>query len=291
VKTLLDTAQNNSFGHACRSALENSGRIEQLEIRWASSAEDVRKAQHLRYQIFGQEMGAKLDSSAASGAELDIDFFDAYCDHLLVWANTPNETETKTGTSIDREDRILVGTYRVLGPAAAKRAGGFYTDTEFDLTPLAHLRETAVELGRSCVHPDWRTGRVIMALWSELGVYMRMHGLDTMIGCASIPLEKDGQTAAQLWHRLQEKHLVAAPLRVRPLHPFQPANDIDMESKNVVTDIFEGVPPLIKGYLRCGAQLLGPPALDLAFNCADLPLILQIKNLSDRYRKHFLGNG
>ena len=252
-------------------------RSPQLDVRWASSEEEVREAQRLRYRIFAGEMGAQLPSPSGAPPELDIDRFDPFCDHLLVRAIVPGQEPRKT----------LVGTYRVLAPSAARRAGGFYTDTEFDLTPLSQLRARAVELGRSCVHPSWRSGAVIMALWTALGDYMRTRELDTMIGCASVGLSDGGQTANDLWHRLRVDHLVAPQWQVRP-HIALP---LEGESTQLVAaHRLTDTPPLIKGYLRCGARLLGPPALDVAFNAADLPLMLQLEHLAPRYRKHFLGS-
>lgn len=169
-------------------------------------------------------------------------------------------------------------------PAAAARAGGLYTDTEFDLSPLSRLRARAVELGRSCVHPAWRTGSVIMALWTALAQYMAVHQLETMIGCASVGLHDGGYTASKLWGQLRTTHLVAPQWQVRPHVPLRMAPD---QSTNHTTHL--NMPPLIKGYLRCGARLLGPPALDAAFNTADLPMMLQVSELTPRYRKHFLG--
>lgn len=170
-------------------------------------------------------------------------------------------------------------------PAAAARAGGLYTDTEFDLSPLSRLRPRAVELGRSCVHPAWRSGSVIMALWTALAQYMAAHQLETMIGCASVGLNDGGQTASKLWGQLRTTHLVAPQWQVRPHVPLWVAPS--QPTSNTLTHI--NMPSLIKGYLRCGARLLGPPALDAAFNTADLPMMLQVSELTPRYRKHFLG--
>lgn len=116
----------------------------QFEVYWADCEDDVRDAQHLRYQVFAQEMGARLTPPPGTAAGLDVDRFDAYCDHVLV----------RLATAPGAAPGLLVGTYRVLAPDAAHRAGGFYTDTEFYLAPLKRLRAHAVELGRSCVHAD-----------------------------------------------------------------------------------------------------------------------------------------
>jgi putative hemolysin len=183
-----------------------------------------------------------------------------------------------------------VGTYRVLGPQAARRAGGLYSDAEFDLSPLASLKPQAVELGRSCVHPAWRSGGVIMALWSALCQYMLAHRLDTMIGCASIGLDDGGQMAGRLWRHLRETHLVAPQWQVSPRTPLPLDDAVDLPPAVPGVKGMADAPPLIKGYLRCGARLLGPPALDAAFNTADLPMMLRIDELAPRYRKHFFGS-
>ena len=98
----------------------------QFEVYWADCEDDVRDAQRLRYQVFAQEMRARLTPPVGIAAGLDADRFDAYCDHVLV----------RLATLPGAAPGMLVGTYRVLAPGAARRAGGFYTDTEFDLAPL-----------------------------------------------------------------------------------------------------------------------------------------------------------
>ena len=119
-----------------------------LSVSWASSESEVHEAQALRHQVFAVEMGARLAVPKHAPAGLDIDLFDAYCEHLLVRAGGD-----------DGEPGPVIGTYRVLTPAAAKRAGGLYSDTEFDLTRLRALRSRVAEIGRSCVHANHRSGR------------------------------------------------------------------------------------------------------------------------------------
>lgn len=262
----------------------------QLSVQWASCEEDVRQAQRLRYRVFAQELGAQLNAPAGCDTGLDIDGFDPFCDHLLVKA-----APRGAGDDEDNADALLVGTYRVLPPDAARRAGGLYIDTEFDLSPLHSLRPRAVELGRSCVHPAWRTGGVILALWTALCQYMFRYRLETMIGCASIGLTDGGQGAARLWHSLQGTHLVDPQWQVQPRRAFllPPESGMDTACGRPLqltgARLPIAAPPLIKGYLRCGARLLGPPALDTAFNTADLPMMLRVHELSPRYRKHFIG--
>jgi putative hemolysin len=243
--------------------MERSG----LTVSWARHADEIRQAQHLRYQVFAQEMGARLSTSIP---DHDVDFFDDYCEHLLVR---------------DQISQQVVGTYRLLTPAQAKRVGSTYSDLEFDLTRLRSLRERMVELGRSCVHPNYRHGGVIMALWGALAEFMVRNKLDTMIGCASIPMLHNGivsgDVAASIWRQLQTSHLAGIEFHVRPRLA------LPVEQLDATLDVEP--PALIKGYLRLGAKVLGAPAWDPDFNTADLPMLMRIGDLPPRYRKHFLG--
>ncbi|MGH6626235.1 MAG: GNAT family N-acetyltransferase [Burkholderiaceae bacterium] len=242
-----------------------------IAVSWAQHQDEVRQAQRLRYAVFAGEMGARLHTSLAGH---DIDLFDDYCEHLLVR---------------DALTQEVVGTYRVLTPAQAKRVGSTYSDTEFDLTRLRNLRERMVELGRSCVHPEHRQGGVILALWGALAEFMVRNQLDTMIGCASIPMGYDGvegwveggQAAASIWNQVRQTHLAPIEYHVRPRLPL-PVEELD-------GTLAIEPPALIKGYLRLGAKVLGAPAWDPDFNTADLPMLMRIADLPPRYRKHFLG--
>lgn len=240
-------------------------------VSWARDEDEVREAQRLRYQVFVTELGARLSVPHGAPAHHDIDVFDAYCEHLLV-----------RGRSVDgSEPGPVIGTYRVLTPAAAKRIGGLYSETEFDLTRLRALRPTMVELGRSCVHPQWRSGVVILALWGALTEFMHRNRLDTMIGCASISLRDGGHRAASLWEQLRRTHLAPIERQVSPRLP--------LPVDGLRRDLSVEAPALIRGYLRCGAKVLGPPAWDPDFNTADLPLMMRMGDMPARYRRHFLG--
>ena len=238
-----------------------------IKVSWAKHQDEVREAQKLRYSVFANEMGARLPATIPGH---DIDLFDDYCEHLLVR---------------DGETNAVIGTYRVLTPVQAKRVGGTYTDTEFDLTRLRNMRERMVELGRSCVHPDHRHGGVILALWGALFEFMSRNQLDTMIGCASIPMLHNGivsgDAAASMWKQLSKSNLASIEFHVRPRLPL-PIEELD---SNLPVE----PPALIKGYLRLGAKILGAPAWDPDFNTADLPMLMQVKDLPLRYRKHFVG--
>ena len=234
-------------------------------VGWARHQDEVRSAQRLRYQVFAVEMGARLPHTLLGH---DIDLFDDYCEHLLVRDEGSGE---------------VIGTYRVLTPTQARRAGGTYSDTEFDLTRLRALRARMVELGRSCVHIDHRSGGVILALWGALAEFMGRNQLDTMIGCASIPMQAgsatSGQAAASIWRQVKQTHLAPINYRVTPRLAL-PVDRLD-DSLNIEP------PALIRGYLRLGAKVLGAPAWDPDFNSADLPMMMRVADLPTRYLKHF----
>ncbi len=232
-----------------------------LSVAWARHGDEVRQAQRLRHAVFAEELGARLHTPLAGH---DVDRYDDFCEHLLVRHEESGE---------------VVGTYRALTPSQARLAGSSYTDSEFDLAPLAPLRSRMLELGRSCVHPQHRHGAVILALWSALAQFMSHNELDTMIGCASIPLLHGGSAAAGVWNRLRRTHMAAPPLHIAPRRPLllpQAQQLLALDAKP---------PPLIHGYLRLGAKVLGPPAWDPLFNTADLPLLVRLEDLPQRYRR------
>ncbi|QKM63621.1 GNAT family N-acetyltransferase [Polynucleobacter antarcticus] len=232
-------------------------------MTWASNPQEIKEAQRLRYKVFAEEMGANLPKNAEG---LDIDDFDAYCDHLLIR---------------DQETLKVVGTYRVLPPHKAQEIGKLYSDSEFDLSRLDHLRPKMVELGRSCVHKDYRSGAVIMALWSGLAQYMQKHQYEIMLGCASIPMGDGGHFAASLYNSLSNDQM--APVEN---HAF-PRLALPLDRLNGGLEVEP--PPLIKGYLKLGAKICSAPAWDPDFNTADVLTMLRLSEINPRYAKHFLG--
>lgn len=228
----------------------------------AGDAQEIAAAQRLRYDVFAGEMGASLHSPVPG---LDVDRFDEHCDHLVV-------RHDETGA--------IVGTYRMLPPERA-HSSGLYSETEFDLSGLVGMRGKLVETGRSCVHPDHRSGAVVSLVWAGIARYMLLSGHQWLAGCASVPLADGGALAAGVWKTVSAKHYSDEEHRVVPLRPWN-VDAVAAPERSVL-------PPLLKGYLRLGAKVCGRPAYDEAFGVADFFVLLGMRDIDQRYLKFFLG--
>ncbi|CAG7649921.1 GNAT family N-acetyltransferase [Actinacidiphila bryophytorum] len=228
----------------------------------ASTQEEVRAAQRLRYQVFAEEKGAVLHTPLPGH---DIDDFDAHVDHLIV-------SERGTGE--------VVGTYRLLPPGRTPR---LYSDGEFDLAALDGLRDSLVETGRACVHPDHRDGTVINLMWSGLARYVLLSGHRYLAGCASVPLDDGGLAAANAALLGSTKYASPREFRVTPREPWTGGQPLPGAPSPAL------LPPLLRGYLRVGAWMCGAPAHDRDFGDADFFVLLDLERMNDRYRRYYLG--
>jgi putative hemolysin len=231
-----------------------------FQVSFATTAEQVVAAQRLRAETFGDEYG--IDCRANGG--LDIDAYDAYCQHINVYDLTTNQ---------------MIATTRLLSDESAALAGGFYSAQEFDLSAIYRLQGRVLEIGRTCVHKDYRSGAAIMVLWSSLAEHMMAVGYQYLIGCASISLADGGTTLASVMPTLREKHFVGDELRVSP------SREIILSS---VATGKVSVPPLLKAYLRMGARIGGEACWDPDFNCADVFILMDVQALAGRYAQKFL---
>lgn len=234
-----------------------------LAVSLAISTDEVREAQRLRHRVFVEECGAQLSTSVAG---LDEDEFDSLCDHLIVR---------------DVRQDMVVGTYRILTSWKAKELGRFYSESEFDLTNLKPLTPRLVEVGRSCIHPEYRQGAVITLLWAGLAQYMVSGGYEYLMGCASISLADGGAMATETYLNLRNTCMSPSHWRVVPHRPY-PIGTSHLVGKPIL-------PPLVKGYVRLGAYVCGEPGWDEQFNTADLFMLLPLSRMDARYARHFLG--
>lgn len=267
-----------------RAPIKVYGQIGSLEVRLARSRGDIRKAQRLRYRVFYEEMSAIPDATTMLNRR-DEDPYDAICDHLLV---VDRGAVPKTRQRWPRRSRV-VGTYRVLRQEIAERHGGFYTQSEYDIAPLiARKRDTHkfMELGRSCVLKPYRNRRTVELLWQGIWTYVREHGVDVMLGCASFA-GTDPQEHATALSFLYHHASAPEEWQVRAHdHLYQDMNLMPPEQVDQRAAL-KALPPLIKGYLRLGAFVGDGAVIDQQFGTTDVLIILPVEAIDTRYFGHF----
>lgn len=226
----------------------------------------IEAAQRLRYDVFSSEPGFALTGQVDG---LDADRFDEHCDHLLVREENSGE---------------LVGCYRMLTPTGAIAAGGLYTATEFDIQSLDSVRPSLVEMGRAVVHNDHRNGAVVLLMWAGILAYLDHCDYDYVTGCVSVPVvvegERPGTQIRGVRDFVTKRHAAPAEFRVRPYRPVV----LDGRSLDEIAPPARPViPPLMRGYLRLGAQICGEPAHDPDFGVGDFPALLDKRQADTRY--------
>ena len=242
------------------TALSRDKAPRRLQAEYLISPHALREAQALRYFVFTQEFDARLHASEPG---LDTDEFDAHCTHIGVR---------------DLDSGMLVATTRLLDYRAARRLGHFYSEKEFSLDGLPHVAAKMLEIGRTCVHPDYRNGAPIAILWSELAEILNDGDYQYLMGCASIPMRDGGIQARAVMQRLQDR-LCHRWLRAEPKNPL-PALELP-------SNLTAEVPPLLKAYMRLGARICGEPCWDPDFQVADVFILLKRDELCPRYARHF----
>jgi len=244
---------------------------QKFELRLAQTDADLHAAQRLRYEVFIEELGGD-GPMVDHEARLERDAFDTFFDHLLLIDRTSNGR--------------VVGVYRVLRSDMAAKAGRFYSEDEYDLTAVKNSGRTLLELGRSCVHADYRGGAAMYYLWNGLGAYVVEHGIDVMFGVASFhgtDIDAIREPLAYLHHN----HLAPEALRtcVLPEHfqtmDLMPADQIDKRAA------LKAMPTLIKAYLRLGGFVGEGAFVDHSFNTTDVFLLMDTKMISEKQRSMY----
>jgi putative hemolysin len=259
-------------------------RLGSLEVRLATSAADIDNAQELRYKTFYEEMGAKATPEMAT-IRRDFDKLDVHCDHLLL-------------VDHDRKHKNqVIGTYRLIRRDAAAKCGGFYSSSEYDVSRLVAYPGEILELGRSCIDSEYRTGPVMQLLWRGLSHYIARHNVALMFGCASLPGTDPLALKIPLSY-LYHHHLAPPALRTKAL----PERYVDMkllprEAFDPTTAFEElkldprsgsnSLPPLIKGYIRVGGFVGDGAVVDYQFNTTDICIIVKTDLMTRRYQRHY----
>ncbi len=245
-----------------------------LGVRMAERRDEIDAVQALRYRVFYEEMGA-APSPEARARHRDFDEYDGVADHVVVIDHTRGSGA-----------KGVVGTYRLIQPAAAGRVGRFYSAGEYDIGCLLHLPGRLLELGRSCVDAGYRNRAVMQLLWRGLAAYVFSHQIDLMFGCASLPGTDPDALSAELTY-LYQHHLAPPALRPRAL----PGRYIDMrrldpdalDPKRALAQL----PPLVKGYLRLGGFIGDGAVIDHQFNTTDVAVVVKTDLVTDKYYRHY----
>jgi putative hemolysin len=248
--------------HSCENPLASTP---QFQVGLAQSLEDLIDCQRLRYLVFNCELGEGLDSSKALG--LDRDRFDFICDHLMV-------RECNLGK--------LVGTYRMQSGYRAKGNLGYYGEQFFDFSPFEPVRAEVLELGRACVHTEYRNTLVLHMLWKGIARYAMSCGARYLLGCSSINSQDEAEGLA-LYEQLKEKYLAAPELRTKPKPDFSCEA---FRSKPAFVETPKP-PRLFRAYLDVSARLCGPPSIDREFKTIDFLTVIDLRSIPDRVRVRF----
>lgn len=239
----------------------------------ATDPADIRAAQALRYQVFVEEMGAKPSPQNAR-LKLDIDEFDEVCDHLLV-------------AEMQEDGRYrIVGTYRMMRRELAAKIGRFYSESEFDISQIKSCGGEILEVGRSCVHADFRSRSAMQLLWRGIGAYVTKFNVRLMFGCASfagINISEHATTLSYLYHY----HLAPEGLRPRALPArYEEMNLLPKEAINAKA-AFVSLPPLIKGYLRLNGYVGLGAVIDHDYNTTDVSIVVKTDLVTDKYATRY----
>lgn len=245
---------------------------DQFLIKFAENREEIKKALRLRYEIFNIEQGKGLKSAKEHG--IDEDEFDEYCLHLLV---------------IEKKSGHAVGTYRIHLGSVASSARGFYSSREFEIEGLDKIAAGSVEFGRSCVSSKFRTGVGVALLWGGIAELLSRVNLKYMLGCVSLE-ETDSAIGWALYKYFYKIGRISDKLIARPLKEFvlqYPDEDKIEKLLSNEKGLKRYIPPLFRGYLRVGSNICGEPAFDHEFGTIDFLILVERKNVPERYMRHF----
>jgi putative hemolysin len=245
----------------CESPIRSSP---SFSVSLAQTVADLTECQRLRYLVFNRELGEGLASSESTG--LDHDQFDWVCDHLMV-------RDAHTG--------LLVGTYRMQTGYRAQGNLGYYSEQLFEFAPFEPIRGEILELGRACVHTEYRGTGALAMLWKGIASYAGLCNARYMVGCSSITSQDENEGLA-LFHALREKYLAPEDLRTQP----------KMQHRCMASDhenfCAPPAPPrLFSAYLDLSARLCGPPAIDREFGTIDFLTLLDLQAIPPRLRTRF----
>lgn len=246
---------------------------EKIQVRLTTTEAEIHASQSIRYKVFYEEYGAKPNDEMQR-EERDIDAYDGITDHLIVIDNDLPENEQ------------IIGTYRLLRREAAEKYGQFYTSNEYNIQPLLNYKKDILELGRSCVLPDYRTRPILQKLWEGIAHYIADHNIELMFGCASFHGTDVDKVADQLSY-LYHYHLAPPELCPKTKDEYFVNMNIVAKEDLDAKAVFASMPPLLKGYIRLGAYVGDGAYVDKQFNTTDVCIVMPTALLREKYVKHY----
>ena len=261
------------------NTIKNFSKIEvdNFVIKIAEKKSELRKAQALRYSVFYKEKKA-IPTISKKIFRLDYDKVDKFADHLIVIDKNRKGTKNK-----------IVGTYRLLRGEIAACSGGFYTSSEFDLSKIlnSYKNNQILELGRSCVHQDYRNGTIMNLLWKAIAEYVKLYDIKILLGCASFHGTDVMKHTNELSY-LRKNFSLPDEFSVKSLGTKICPSYTEINSNINDLRTFVKLPPLIKGYLRIGGRVSHDCFVDYKFNTIDLCVIVTTDNIDKKYKKKYL---
>lgn len=250
--------------------------VDNFIIKIAEKKSELKKAQALRYSVFYKEKEAKPTISKKI-LKLDYDKVDKFADHIIVIDK--NRKDIKN---------TIVGTYRLLRGDIVAHCGEFYTSSEFDLSKIlnSYKYNQILELGRSCVHQDYRNGTIVNLLWKAIAEYVKLYDIKILLGCASFHGTDVMRYTNELSY-LRKNFSLPDELSVKSLDTNIYPAYTEINSNNDLRT-FVKLPPLMKGYLRIGGKVSYDCFVDYKFNTIDLCVIVTTDNIDEKYKKKYL---
>lgn len=249
----------------------SSCKVGNLSLKLAENYEELKNAQKLRQFVFFEEPKGATNPSG----KIDEDEFDKVCEHFIVYDET------------DMNNPKVVGTYRLLRRNETKNPAKFYTESEFDITKLKNSDYNLLELGRSCIHPNYRDGKVIQLLWRGIGIFIAFHRLDYLFGCASFPgidakLHEQSISYLMHFHKAPDEICPKARKEISANIEIIPLDKID--KKHAMMKL----PSLLKGYIRAGCMIGEGAIIDKFCETIDVCTIMDTSKIAKRYSEHFV---
>ncbi|MCP5206122.1 MAG: GNAT family N-acetyltransferase [Hahellaceae bacterium] len=229
----------------------------------ADRGEIISEAQQLRFDVFRQEFNAGFGHQVT-----DADTFDQYCKHLVIMDNCTGK---------------VVATTRILTSDSLALTGRYYSETEFSLPDSIKKTNKVMEVGRTCIHPNYRHGPALTLLWMGIGKFLLENNYRYLIGCGSIGIKDNGQQAWCIAQHLKQTYPADAMFAVTPKRQMP---HLAMQTCRSVTN--DEIPALLRAYMRLGAKICGDPCWDPTFKTADVFIFLDVEEMTPRYKRHFL---